>query len=328
MSNTNHHDRYPVKVEDYIAYQRDGYLVVRNLVSAEMVEALKNLANDFYEGRITVPGTAAANGPEGFSFTRVHMIHRSFALGEQAMLYPRLLDVLEALIGPDVLALQTMLFLNPPGKGGQGWHQDAYYIPTYPNTLIGASLSLDATDEENGCLWVAPGSHCEPIYPTSERPAYVHNEDTFEDLELVENVSNLDDEVNTLSRVARKYPPAVPVPTQPGDVIFFHSHLLHRSHVNRSNRFRRTHVCHYCSARSWVPWNHGFSYEGDAANYLHILARGWTHLPFAQPRFGTPCAALAPLPDEAKSMRVSRMMGMEGDMVTVIEEKRFEAPKM
>jgi hypothetical protein len=316
-------DRYRVKVEEYIAYQRDGYLVLPNLVSAERVEAMKSLAMDFYEGRLKVPGHESSGPP---SFSRVHMIHRSLPLGEQVMLDPPLLDVLEALLGPDVLALQTMLFLNPPGQGGQGWHQDAYYIPTYPNTLIGASLSLDATDETNGCLWVVPGSHCEPIYPTPERPAYIHDEDSFADLDTVENVSHLDDDFNTLAQVAQKYGRLVPVPTQPGDVIFFHSHLLHRSHRNRSTAFRRTYVCHYCSARSWVPWNHGFSYEGDAANYLHILARGWTHLPFARPRFGTACAALNPGPDAAKSMRLSRMMGLEGDMVTVIEEERFEAP--
>jgi hypothetical protein len=50
-------------------------------------------------------------------------------------------------------------------------------------------------------------------------------------------------------------------------------------------------VSHYCNARSWVPWNHGDPYEGESANYLHILARGKTHLPYAQPRFGTACAA-------------------------------------
>jgi hypothetical protein len=83
------------------------------------------------------------------------------------------------------------------------------------------------------------------------------------------------------------------VVVEPGSVVFFHSHLLHRSHPNRSGqRWRRAFVSHYCNARSWVPWNHGAPYEGEAANYLHILARGATHLPFAQPRFGTPCTAL------------------------------------
>ena len=57
----------------------------------------------------------------------------------------------EALIGPDVYALQSMLFLNPPGKGGQGWHQDSCYIKTHPDTLIGAWIALEEVDEENGC---------------------------------------------------------------------------------------------------------------------------------------------------------------------------------
>ena len=217
------------------------------------------------------------------------MIHRHHAVAEKHFLYPPVIDVLEALIGPDVLALQTMMFLNPPGMGGQGWHQDAYYIPSLPDTLIGAWMALDRADEENGCLWVIPGSHAEPIYPTPDRRPVLHTEESFDDLEDVENVSILDDSINTLSRVVRKYPDPIPVVCEPGDVIFFHSHLLHRSYRNRTeDRFRRAFVSHYCNARSWVPWNHGQTWEGEAANQMHILARGTTHLPYAEPKFGTP----------------------------------------
>ena len=324
MSNTSaQSDRYRVKVEDYTAYQRDGYIMVRNLISEAGVAALKSLADDYYTGRKLVPGTEAPTNPVTAPdykppVSRIHMLHRSQPVAEQFFLYPSLLDVLEALIGPDVLALQTMLFLNPPDMGGQGWHQDAFYITVYPDTLIGASVAIDAADEENGCLWVVPGSHAEPIYPSPDRPAFIHHEDSFDGLTLVENVSHLDDEVNTLSQVARKYPAAIPVPVEPGDVVFFHSHLLHRSHRNRTpDRMRRSFVCHYCNARSWVPWNHGAPFEGDAANSLHILARGWTHLPFAKPAFGTPCAALTASPEGASSMRPSRMMAVDGDMEVV-----------
>ena len=75
---------------------------------------------------------------------------------------------LEALIGPDILALQTMLFLKGPGKPGQGFHQDSYYIPTYPDSLCGAWLAIDDVDEENGCMYFTPGSQHEPIYPPAE----------------------------------------------------------------------------------------------------------------------------------------------------------------
>ncbi len=322
-------DRYRVKVDEYIFYRRNGYLIVRNLVPQAFVQELLEFATDVLYGRLLLPGMEppppnATEEQLWARFSRIHMLHRVHELPERGMLYPRLLDVLEALIGPDVLALQTMLFLNPPGKGGQGWHQDSYYITTYPDTLIGAWLALDRADEENGCLWVVPGSHCEPIYPPPNLRGIIHADGAFDDLETVENVSHLDDTVNTLSRVVAKYPPAVPVVLEPGDVVFFDGHLLHRSYPNRTqDRFRRAFVGHYCNARSWVPWNHGIPYEGDSANYCHILARGRTHLPYAKPRFSTPCAALDAehdTPDEP--LPPMRMMGM-GDEMAVVEEKVF-----
>jgi phytanoyl-CoA hydroxylase len=311
---------YPVKVDEYKFYHRNGYLIVRDLVAQPDVETLRTFAMDLLHGRIEIPSSTPPTNdtPQELykRFTRIHMLHRQFAPAERYLLYPRVLDVLEALIGPDVLALQTMLFLNPPGLGGQGWHQDAYYITTYPETLIGVWIALDRADEANGCLWVTPGSHSEPIYPTEERD-HLYAEEAFADLTTVANVSSLDEEANTLTQVAKRYPDPIPCVVEPGDVIFFHSHLLHRSYPNRTaDRFRRAFVSHYCNARSWVPWNHGTPWEGPAANYLHILARGRTHLPFAQPKFGTPCAALEPQTSEAPVD--GRMMGNDkGDMVFV-----------
>ena len=121
----------------------------------------------------------------------------------------------------------------------------------------------------------------------------------------------------------------MPVEVHAGDVIFFHSHLLHRSHPNPSDaRWRRAFVSHYCNARSWVPWNHGASFEGDAANYLHILARGATQLPFAKPRFDTPCAALEDWEPTGPQQVVASGGDMEmlpaGTSVSLGEEGRVE----
>jgi hypothetical protein len=281
------------------------------------VEELKGHADGILRGDVPLQGLEPP--PEGSTeadllqrFTRVHMLHRADAVSERFFLQPRILDVLEALIGPDVLALQTMLFFNPPGKGGQGWHQDSYYITTYPDTLIGVWLALEPADEENGCLWVAPGSHCETVYPSPDPDeGFVHAQGAFANLHPVRNVSHLDNSVNTLSQVALTYE-SVPVEVDPGDVVFFHGHLLHRSYPNRTqNRWRRAFVSHYCNARSWVPWNHGQPYEGEAANQCHILARGATHLPYATPVFGTPCAATEPTAHEGHH-RTVRMMAEDG----------------
>ena len=285
-------DRYKVEVRQYREYQRRGFLVVPALVGQDEVGELKDHAMDILEGRVRLEGMEPPDPGAGLEelrrrVTRVHMLHRHDPLSERFLLHPRILDVVEALVGPDVLALQTMLFFNGPGVGGQGWHQDSYYITTYPDSLVGSWLALDRADEETGCLRVVPGSNHEPVYPDRERGSLIHAEGVFADLGTVEKASDLDDDVNTLSRVAEKYESSLPVVVDPGDVVFFHSHLLHRSHQNRSlERWRRAFVSHYCNARSWVPWGHGAFCDG-AANFQHILARGNTHLRFARPKFGT-----------------------------------------
>ena len=48
-------------------------------------------------------------------------------------------------------------------------------------------------------------------------------------------------------------------------------------------------------------------------NGAHVLARGDTHLPFARPRFGTPCAALLS-PDQRRSQSEAAAAMMMGDM--------------
>ena len=47
------------------------------------------------------------------------MLHRELEIHER-LLHPRLVDVVAGLVGPDVLALQTMLFVKGPGSPGQG----------------------------------------------------------------------------------------------------------------------------------------------------------------------------------------------------------------
>ena len=291
--------RYRVSVAEYISFQRQGFLIVRGLVPPEDVQELVDHTDDLMHGRLEVPGLEPAPPnatPQELErrYLRIHMLHRVLEVHERFLLHPRVLDVLEALIGPDVMAMQSMLFLKFPGGEGQGYHQDSYYIPTVPDTLCGAWLAVDRADEENGCMWFTPGSHNEPIYPTVGRERQNHG-DSLSDLPLVDNVSHTDSAVNTLSRVAAKYPgQEVPAVMDPGDVAFFGGHVLHRSHQNRtSDRFRRSFVGHYANARSYTRWGYGEG-DGNGTNHVQTLARGWTHLPYGQPRFGTACAANTP----------------------------------
>lgn len=336
------HEPYRVSVEEYISFRRRGFLVVRNLISPDEVAELKTHTDDLMQGRLPeqagtvldptsdpMSGTATQllkAPPEhltpeekGDYFLRLHMLHRQLELHERYLLHPRVLDVLQALIGPDLLALQTMLFLKGPGKPGQGWHQDSYYIPTHPDSLCGAWIAIDDCDEQNGALWFATGSQHEPVYPPES--GYGFDDQQLAGLNGVSGVSNPDDEKNDLTLIANRYDQLL-VPAKGGDVVFFAGHVLHRSKKNWStSRFRRSFVGHYCNARSFTQWNDGDQSDVDpvtlGANHRHILARGDTHLPFAKPRFGTHCAALlSPEERRHESEYAAMMMGdMESGMM-------------
>lgn len=312
---TRTYQPYPMTVQEYITFREQGFLVVRRLIPLDDIEEMNDHVDRLLSGEERVPSIPPPPPdlpPEQKLnyWQRAHMLHRVMPIHERFLLHPRTLDVLEALIGPDVLALQSMLFFKQPGQPGQGFHQDAYYIPTLPDTLCGAWVALDPATEENGCMWMSVGSQHEPIYPDDDTETQNMNGDRIlSDLTPIMHASHSDVNKNTLSRIATRYT-EVKAEVEPGDVIFFGGHILHRSHSNRSKtQSRRSFVGHYCNARSLVPWNHGEAFEGEAANDLHILARGTTHLPFAQPRFGTPCAANQPQAYGQRPPRQKTMMG-------------------
>jgi len=339
LASADRADRYHVSIEQYAQFRRDGYLVVRNLVSPEEVAELKQHTEDLMQGKLpeqqasksqhlNSSGSAVQVNdfgapPEHLSpeekanyFLRIHMLHRKLALHERYLLHPRVLDVLEVLIGPDLLALQTMLFLKPPQSAGQGWHQDSFYIPSHPDTLCGAWIAIDDCDEQNGAMWFAKGSGVEPVYPPCPEAGYGFGDKIVADIKYVKDVSNTDDAKNLLTPTANKYDQIL-ASAKRGDVAFFNGHVLHRSKKNWStDRYRRSFVSHYCNARSYTQWGYdetrgaeGRDTATGSTNASHILARGDTHLPFAQPKFGTPCAATIPREEpNSEYQRIARMI--------------------
>ena len=335
------YDRRHVTADEYRFFRQEGYLIVRGLVPTQDVAELDQHTKDLMQGKLPEQQAMEEFDPSGQTstdkqrgetntvrhlfrppehytpeqkaafFLRIHMLHREIALHERYLLHPRVLDVLEAINGPDVAALQSMLFLKPPGKVGQGWHQDSYYIPTHPDTLCGAWLAIDDADEYNGAMWMAKGSNSEPIYPPCPSSSdgvlrYGFGERLIEDLTHITGASQPDDESNALSPIADKYDQVL-AGVKKGDVIFFNGHILHRSKDNVTrDRYRRAFVGHYYNARSVTQWGGG--------NEQHLLARGDTNLPFAKPRFGTPCAAL--LPEEVRKGHfegIARTLAAHGD---------------
>jgi phytanoyl-CoA hydroxylase len=121
-------DKYePVQlsVSDYCKLQQHGFLKLEALIPQEDILDMSQHMDRVIQGLETANGFPFIDPflPEAervARFSRIHNAHRVHPLHERFLLHPRILDALEQLNGPDVLALQSMAFFKQPGQHGQG----------------------------------------------------------------------------------------------------------------------------------------------------------------------------------------------------------------
>jgi phytanoyl-CoA hydroxylase len=223
-------------------FEDDGYLVVRGLFDTAEAAALRDHFMRLREAG-AYPGDVVGVDPGADDplkrYPRMIHMHRWDDVALRWLLEPRLARTLTTLLGGvEPFAVQTMLYFKPPGARGQAAHQDQYYLRVKPGTCIAAWMALDPCDEENGCLEVVPGSQDWPVLCTT--PADTAESFTDVTVPLPDGAA------------------LVPVPMEPGDVLFFNGSLVHGSKPNRSGRFRRALVGHYIEgdARECALWYH------------------------------------------------------------------------
>jgi len=225
-------------------YHDQGYLVVEDAFSPDEVAALNAETLAICRGeRGAIEGLEEAREGETDDevMRRTLCVHFPYKVSEAMraqVAHPSLVEVLRAVVGPDVKCMQSMLFVKAAGKPGQAWHQDEDYIPTRDRSLAGLWLALDDATVENGCLWVVPGSH----KPGVLWPMKAHGDTRFDCAWESFDFPWQDED-------------GVPVEVRAGSVVAFNGYLLHRSLPNRaSGGFRRALVNHYMSASSLLPW--------------------------------------------------------------------------
>lgn len=134
---------------------------------------------------------------------------------------PRILDLVESVIGPDIIFWASALFCKPPGDGMElPWHQDGQYWPIDPPATVTVWIALDAADIGNGSMRYVPGSHKVGYY----------NHTTSDRKDVALNVM-LDDPAFDDS-AARN------VTLEPGQMSVHDVYLVHGSAANRSDRRR------------------------------------------------------------------------------------------
>lgn len=212
-------------------YQRDGIVQVPQLLESAEIERIRTV---FMEQVAVDHSLAIDDGvPEGDPLARfprfVHPHRRADVdagrLSLELMLDNRILDVVQALIGP-ALGAQSMFYFKPPGARGQALHQDNTFLRADPETCLAAWIAVDDVDAANGGLAVVPGSHRTEL--ACPEPA-----------DLAESFTNAEVPVpDGLSKVQTKM--------RAGDVLFFHGSVVHGSRPNSTaDRFRRALIFHY-----------------------------------------------------------------------------------
>jgi phytanoyl-CoA hydroxylase len=230
-----------------VEYQDQGYVIARGLFSDDEVQRYLDHYMAMHEHESATDnqslGDASSVGANDNDplkrWPRLMQMHRRDEASLRWLLDTRLNQCLTALLGREPYAVQTMLYFKPAGARGQALHQDQYYLRVQPGTCMAAWMALDDCDQENGCLYVAPGSHTWPLLCTTKADTSV----SFTDV--------------TVELPAGQQP--VPVVMKAGDVLFFNGQLVHGSYPNTSaDRFRRSLIGHYIAgeAEAVYRWYH------------------------------------------------------------------------
>jgi phytanoyl-CoA hydroxylase len=220
-------DRYP---QDFAEY---GYFIVRQGFTPKDIQEMRERLEDIVQGKFAKDGRRFQADTESgryedlakseMGYRGPNVAYRKIADLEYDDVFLAKLqsqwirDVCRRLLGP-LTSVMRVTMMDKPARGGTPlpWHQDVSLDwPSSVQPELAIWFSLDEASAASGSLQVIPGSHRHGairgghLLPTELESQYAP-----------------DSQVLT-------------VETQPGDVLFFHSALLHRSGINATDAPRR-----------------------------------------------------------------------------------------
>jgi phytanoyl-CoA hydroxylase len=239
------------------AYQRDGFLVVPDFLSAADCDVLQARAAALVAAADPRPArTIFSTRDQGHARDRYflesggeirffheeeapdqlnkigHALHDLDPVFDRVSRQPRLAALAAELGLARPLLLQSMYIFKQPGIGGEvGWHQDATYLHTTPITVTGFWFALDDADRGNGCLLALKGAHRGPLRQRFRRAGEAMVTDQLD---------------------ATPWPagPAAAIEVRRGSLVVLHGLLPHASSANRSSRPRHAYALHVIDGRA------------------------------------------------------------------------------
>jgi len=131
---------------------------------------------------------------------------------------PGVLDVVESMIGPNILLYNSTYIVKEPGAPSfVAWHQDlTYWGLSDPDAQVSMWFALAPATVESGCMSMIPGSH------TNGRVDHVEDVSDENLLLLGQRMENVDASA------------ALPYELAPGEASFHHGWTVHASGPNTS----------------------------------------------------------------------------------------------
>lgn len=254
------------------SYDREGYLMVENVLSEADLAELRAITYDFIERSRTVQESDDVfdlddgHSAETPRLTRIKLPHKQHPAFDTLLRRSAVTVVLKDLLGPDTMLQTSKLNTKAPGGGAAvEWHQDWAFYPHTNDAMLAFGILLEDVTPDNGPLMVIPGSHRGPILSHFSNDVFC-------------GAINPDDPLFHLDK-------AVTLTGKAGSMTVHHARTLHGSAPNLSDRNRLIlfYECH--AADAWPLLG--------AGSYIHALGqrRLWDDL---QERLVTGSLCLTP----------------------------------
>lgn len=224
------------------AFERDGFVIVRNLAPAQLLVAIADVVRQQlveriepleYESDVRYPGSPdSRNAPGGSTVRRLLQAYGRDAAFRSWASHPAVLTRLRQLLGDDIAMTQThhncVMTKHPRYGSATRWHQDTRYWSYAQPDLVNVWLALGSERRDNGGLSLLPGTQRMRFEPHQLDAAKFLRPDLAVNQALIN------------SQVAAEL--------EPGDVLFFHAGVFHSAGQNFSSQIKFSLVYSYRAA--------------------------------------------------------------------------------